>query len=230
MKKNMRSVLCLKTPITYTLLTKKVKNINLRIAQNGEIVVSANPFVAMEAIDDFVSSKAEWIQKHQSVIKEKSSIIMLNNEQIVLFGKRLQIKKSIAKINEINYDDNYLYVEHRINSDVKKLIQRFIDSLCKDVYDDIAHLTHRSLHAFDLPFPTIKIRDMKSRWGSCTPSKNSLTLNKKLVHYPFEFIEYVMLHEFVHFIHPNHSKDFYQVIAKYMPDYKKRMKMITNME
>ena len=67
---------------------------------------------------------------------------------------------------------------------------------------------------------------MKSIWGSCTPAKNSITLNRKLIHYPFEFIEYVVLHEFVHFIQPNHSKAFYNIIENYMPDYKTRMEMV----
>ena len=87
-------------------------------------------------------------------------------------------------------------------------------------------MTQKSLCNYHIEFPQIKIRDMKSRWGSCTPAKNSITLNKKLIHYPFEFIEYVVLHEFVHFIQPNHSQAFYHIIENYMPDYKERMKLV----
>ena len=101
-----------------------------------------------------------------------------------------------------------------------------LDKLCRGVFLDIATLTFRSLSDYHLEFPDVKIRDMKSRWGSCTPAKNSITLNRKLIHYPFEFIEYVVLHEFVHFIQPNHSKAFYNIIENYMPDYKTRMEMV----
>ncbi len=66
---------------------------------------------------------------------------------------------------------------------------------------------------------------MKSRWGSCIPAKQQITLNQNLIHYPIEFAEYVILHELVHFIQPNHSKAFYQIIEYYMPDYKERIKL-----
>ena len=74
--------------------------------------------------------------------------------------------------------------------------------------------------------PTIKIREMKSRWGSCIPAKQQITLNKRLIHYPVEFIEYVVLHEFVHLIQPNHSKAFYHIIEYHMPDYKARIALV----
>ena len=64
---NKKVVQCRKYPITYTLVTKQVKNINMRISSKGEVVVSANPFVPMDKIDDFVSSKVSWIVKHQKL-------------------------------------------------------------------------------------------------------------------------------------------------------------------
>lgn len=215
---NKKVVQCRKYPITYTLVTKQVKNINMRISSKGEVVVSANPFVPMDKIDDFVSSKVSWIVKHQ-----KS---MIDDKHIVLFGNSLKIRKTTGKYNHVSYDKDTLYVQCREQADPEKVIRQFLDKLCRDVFLDIATLTFRSLSNYHLEFPDVKIRDMKSRWGSCTPAKNSITLNRKLIHYPFEFIEYVVLHEFVHFIQPNHSKAFYNIIENYMPDYKTRMEMV----
>ena len=170
---NKKVVQCRKYPITYTLVTKQVKNINMRISSKGEVVVSANPFVPMDKIDDFVSSKVSWIVKHQKSMQERSQKSMIDDKHIILFGNSLKIRKTTGKYNHVSYDKDTLYVQ------------------C-----------------------------------SCTPAKNSITLNRKLIHYPFEFIEYVVLHEFVHFIQPNHSKAFYNIIENYMPDYKTRMEMV----
>lgn len=222
---NKKVVQCKKYPITYTLVTKQVKNINMRISSRGEIVVSANPFVPMEKIDDFVSSKALWIIKNLKSIEEKAQHTMIDDKHIMLFGNSLKIRKTTGKYNHVSYDKDTLYVQCKPGSDSEKVIRQFLDKLCKDVFLDIATLTYRSLSDYHLEFPQIKIRDMKSRWGSCTPAKNSITLNKKLIHYPFEFMEYVILHEFVHFIQPNHSKAFYHIIENYMPDYKSRMEL-----
>lgn len=223
---NKKVVQCRKYPITYTLVTKQVKNINMRISSKGEVVVSANPFVPMDKIDDFVSSKVSWIVKHQKSMQERSQKSMIDDKHIVLFGNSLKIRKTTGKYNHVSYDKDTLYVQCREQADPEKVIRQFLDKLCRDVFLDIATLTFRSLSDYHLEFPDVKIRDMKSRWGSCTPTKNSITLNRKLIHYPFEFIEYVVLHEFVHFIQPNHSKAFYNIIENYMPDYKTRMEMV----
>ena len=223
---NKKVVQCRKYPITYTLVTKQVKNINMRISSKGEVVVSANPFVPMDKIDDFVSSKVSWIVKHQKSMQERSQKSMIDDKHIILFGNSLKIRKTTGKYNHVSYDKDTLYVQCREQADPEKVIRQFLDKLCRDVFPDIATLTFRSLSDYHLEFPDVKIRDMKSRWGSCTPAKNSITLNRKLIHYPFEFIEYVVLHEFVHFIQPNHSKAFYNIIENYMPDYKTRMEMV----
>lgn len=223
---NKKVVQCRKYPITYTLVTKQVKNINMRISSKGEVVVSANPFVPMDKIDDFVSSKVSWIVKHQKSMQERSQKSMIDDKHIILFGNSLKIRKTTGKYNHVSYDKDTLYVQCREQADPEKVIRQFLDKLCRDVFLDIATLTFRSLSNYHLEFPDVKIRDMKSRWGSCTPAKNSITLNRKLIHYPFEFIEYVVLHEFVHFIQPNHSKAFYNIIENYMPDYKTHMEMV----
>ena len=62
---------------------------------------------------------------------------------------------------------------------------------------------------------------MNSRWGSCMPSKRQITLNVRCIYYQRELLRYVVIHEFAHFIQPNHSKQFYHIIEKYMPDYKR---------
>ena len=223
---NKKVVQCRKYPITYTLVTKQVKNINMRISSKGEVVVSANPFVPMDKIDDFVSSKVSWIVKHQKSMQERSQKSMIDDKHIILFGNSLKIRKTTGKYNHVSYDKDTLYVQCREQADPEKVVRQFLDKLCKDVFLDVATLTFRSLSDYHLEFPDVKIRDMKSRWGSCTPAKNSITLNRKLIHYPFELIEYVVLHEFVHFIQPNHSKAFYNIIENYMPDYKTRMEMV----
>lgn len=64
--------------------------------------------------------------------------------------------------------------------------------LCKRAYDE-----HYGKLGID--FPTIKVKDMRSRWGSCIPSKKILTFNVHLMEYPLPAAEYVVAHEFTHF-------------------------------
>lgn len=223
MRTTKQIIQCKKYPICYTLLIKKVKNINMHIERNGEIVVSANAFVPLERIDDFVSDKIAWIQKHREAMYQRNQQVIRSDKEIMLFGKTYQIKYTQGRFNHVSYAEDKVHVVLKEGADQEKVIQQFLDKLCRDVFSDIAKITYRMLEDYRLEYPTIKIRMMKSRWGSCMPAKHQITLNKQLIHYPIAFIEYVILHEFVHFIQPNHSKAFYHVIENYMPDYRERM-------
>ncbi len=74
--------------------------------------------------------------------------------------------------------------------------------------------------------PVLAVRDMKTRWGSCHPHKKKITLNMRLAEQAPELIEYVVLHEYVHFLHPNHGSDFHAEMARLMPDYRERRKKL----
>lgn len=74
--------------------------------------------------------------------------------------------------------------------------------------------------------PVIKVRDMKTRWGVCVPSKRQITFSLRLAEKPRAAIEYVVLHEYAHFVRADHSPMFWQVVAQFMPDYKARKKLL----
>ena len=65
---------------------------------------------------------------------------------------------------------------------------------------------------------------MKSRWGVYNKVNHSVTLNSKLIEYPVEILDYVIIHELSHVQHFNHSKDFWALVSKYCPEYKIRRK------
>ena len=162
---NKKVVQCRKYPITYTLVTKQVKNINMRISSKGEVVVSANPFVPMDKIDDFVSSKVSWIVKHQKSMQERSQKSMIDDKHIVLFGNSLKIRKTTGKYNHVSYDKDTLYVQCREQADPEKVIRQFLDKLCRDVFLDIATLTFRSLSDYHLEFPDVKNSGYEKQMG-----------------------------------------------------------------
>ncbi len=93
--------------------------------------------------------------------------------------------------------------------------------------DQISRNYYPVFQKLGIPYPTIKIRKMSSRWGSCIPRKQKVTFNSQLLEKPIESIEYVVVHEFSHFIHPNHSKNFYDFVGQILPDWKWRKQLLT---
>ena len=75
-------------------------------------------------------------------------------------------------------------------------------------------------------YPEIKFRKMVSRWGSCHTKKGILTFSTNLMYAPAECIEYVVWHEFTHFLQPNHSSKFYDELAKVCPNWKECRKKL----
>ncbi len=178
MYKSMQKQIILKNKtIKYDLEYKKVKNINLRIKTDGSVHISANRFVSMKKIEEFIRSKEDFILK------------------------------AIDKFSLKREEEKRRYFEEDELIDI-------ILNLCKEIYPYFKNL--------GVKYPQIKFRLMVSQWGNCHFRKGILTFNKYLAFAPLECIEYVVAHEFTHFIHPNHSKDFYNELSKVMPDWKGR--------
>ncbi len=68
-------------------------------------------------------------------------------------------------------------------------------------------------------------RKMRSRWGSCSKEGN-ISINLLLGHLPIQLVEYVVVHELAHLAHHNHSREFWSLVAQYVPDYKSRKKLL----
>lgn len=79
---------------------------------------------------------------------------------------------------------------------------------------------------YEVAYPKIALRKMKTLWGSCSVQRGIVTFNQYLVKAKPACIKYVILHELVHFIYPNHSKQFYDFLSIHMPDWKDRKKIL----
>lgn len=91
-----------------------------------------------------------------------------------------------------------------------------------------AYLTQRTeeyAEIMGLKYSRITITSAKTRFGSCS-SKGNISYSYRLMLYPTEAIEYVVVHELAHLIEMNHSKRFYGIIEKVLPDYKERMRLL----
>ncbi len=93
---------------------------------------------------------------------------------------------------------------------------KFITAFCEKAYEYYKNL--------GVKYPEIKFRKMVSRWGSCHTKKGVLTFNTYLMYTPKRCVEYVIWHEFTHFLQPNHSKNFYTELEKVCPFWKERRK------
>ena len=74
--------------------------------------------------------------------------------------------------------------------------------------------------------PELRVRDMTSRWGVCDVAKKRITLASRLALQPTAAVEYVIVHEYCHFVHPNHQKEFWALVGRFLPDWKARRALL----
>ena len=220
--------------ISYTLERKPVKNINLRVRADQCVYVSAPKDVAAKMVDAFVVEKSAYILRALKKFKDKnretvSENKFVNGETVKFLGRNLRLKIKNASRSKVESDESYvtLYVKDVQDADLKKrVLETWLRKKCKDEITAICKKVYPQVKKYGVAFPEIQLREMISRWGSCSPKKGFVTFNTALIAMPVSCIEYVVTHEFTHFLYPNHSKKFYQQLATFMPDWEERKKRL----
>ncbi len=224
-----------KEKIYYSLYRKNIKNINLKVNIDKQIIISAPIEANEECIKEVLKKKIKWIKKQQefydtySEIKE--NINFENGETVFLLGNQYLMNIEPSDQNSIELKGKYLklYIKREyINKKeyINKLYEQWLKEYSINSFKNIIEYYEEKMKHHNVNKPQIIIRKMSKRWGSCLPKENKVLLNLKLVKTPVCCIEYVILHEFCHFTYSNHSKKFYDFLNVFMPDWKERKKIL----
>ncbi|MBL4660204.1 MAG: M48 family metallopeptidase [Alcanivoracaceae bacterium] len=210
--------------ITYKLLRSKKRkhSIVMKIRADGCLQINVPFYTQMEVIEDFIITKYSWVQRkltEQSSRKKTAILCYEDGEKHLFKGTEYPLQLVHSNLNKIEIAHGYIYVFHRSNSSVKSLLKKWYRQQA------LEYLTQRTeLYANSHLLPaikTVKVRYMKARWGSCS-SDAVITYNIHLIKATVENIDYVILHELCHLIHPDHSSRFYQLQSKLNPNWKQQ--------
>lgn len=223
--------------IEYRLNRRAKRNVNFRIKENGEIYISAPRYVSKQELEKMISKRADWLIEAQNKVISKTHNKIektIKNGSITFFnGKQYQIKITPSISNDVSFYENIITIKIKskyfendeyINKFFKTWLKEYEYYLCDKLIDKYIELFKK----YKLKKPDLTIREMTSRWGSCIPVKNKITINQKLIYFPFSCLEYVVLHEVSHLIEPNHSPKFYALIENIMPDWKTRRQLLNS--
>lgn len=231
---SMRTVLFEGTEIHYQLERKAVKNLNLRIRRDCSVYVSANSRVRTAQVDEFVLRKGAYIL---AAIRKFSEMAQqapqprqyVSGEVFYVLGEELRLKVLQGAKERVEADGEHIYLYVTDTEDFAKkqrLMAKYFAGRCREVFEGVLREQHPRFLEYGVAMPKLRIRDMKTRWGSCTYRQGVITLNSRLLGAPVSCIEYVCMHELCHFMQPNHSKQFYDLLAAQMPDWKERKALL----
>ncbi len=195
-----------KYPIIIT--RKRNKNTYLRVKEDRSISVTTPYFVTKKQIEEMI------YQNQSTIIRmlERSNKRTVEQQTFSYLGKKYDIIVQEGSTFEINEDviitPDLKYLEKWYLKEMKKLYHSRVDYWYYEFDETI-------------PYPILKIRKMKTRWGVCNRKNNSVTLNSELFRFDLSKIDYVIIHELSHFIEFNHSPEFWEIVHRYCPNYKK---------
>ena len=209
--------------ISYELTRKRVKNINFRAKENGIVAVSANSRVTVRQIEDFLVQRADFFFKAFEQIQKRIRENNTNSRLVRYLGRDFPVRV-IENSREIAVlDENELRVFTKSTDEAyiaalreKAILTRFA-ALCRELDEEVRERLREK--GFEPPPARISIKDMKSRWGSCSYTRGHISINSRLSAFPRETILSVFYHEYAHFWHHDHSKKFYDFLLLLYPEY-----------
>ncbi len=191
-------------------ILKKASNRNtyIRVKKDLTISVTTSLFVSNRSIQKLIEDNYEKIVKMVEVQKKKKE----NNEGFYYLGKKYDIV--YVSYCDISFGEEKVFINK--NFDIDKWYKKQAKTLF------LEHLDQQYKNfSKKIPYPSLKIRKMTSRWGVCNIRLKTITLNLELIKRDTKYLDYVIVHELSHLIHGDHSSSFWRLVEENMPDYKK---------
>ena len=191
---------------------KNNKNTYLRVKEDLNIYVTTSYLTPNYMIKKFVLNNVGFIKKQI----EKQEKRLEKKLDYYFLGKKIDVI-IIDNLKKTSYENNKLYVKNK--SEIEKWYKKQIKRVFKEHLDEVY-----SRFTKKVPYPNLVIRKMTTRWGVCNKKLKKVTLNSELIYKDSKYLDYVIVHELSHFIHFNHSKEFWNLVEENCKDYKKLRK------
>lgn len=215
------------TIIEYDLKYSDRKTLGIKVHPDNKVDVIAPTESTKSKIKEKVRSKAHWILKQQEYFISFRPLTpprkYISGETHLYLGKQYRLKIRISKEEVVKLIGGNIVVYTPIKSDKEKIrsqLNQWYESKAIKHFDTIFNKWIIIYPTNISKNPSLELKWMKKRWGSCN-QKGKIKLNIELIKAPKPCIEYVVVHEICHLTYLNHSKDFYKLLDKNYPNWRK---------
>ena len=207
-------------------VTKKdIKNIHLTVhPPTGAVKVSAPLVTDTQTIKAFALTKLEWIKRHHQRLANQareSQRELINRESVNIWGQRYLLKiESFDGGNQVELKGKHLILRVRDNENTQAKAEMLERWYRDELRQQARKFIKRWEGHFSVSVQKLYIQRMKTKWGSCSPVSKSVRLNTELVHKDKAALEFVIVHELIHFIEAKHNDRFYKLLDSALPKWK----------
>ena len=202
---------------------KGQKTIRMHYNDRGELIVSASPWVSQKRIDNFVASNSAWIEKTRSTFQDHS---FANGDTVPYLGKSCLLLVATGAENTVNYLDGSLLVMTKRKASEQKVRMMLRIFYERTILETALPRVKYWCSVMNIPEPKVSTCNAKTRWAVCVPSSREIRFSAISATLDFSLIDMIVVHELCHLFYPNHSKQFWDQVAKYVPDVKEKEKRL----
>ena len=206
------------------IVRSKRRTIALIVESDGSVTVRAPLKASDKVILQFVKKHATWVDKKKTEIRAavpSQSRHYLPGESYLYLGQFYPLEIVKDQKGNLLLQDGFRLAES-MQASAEKVFQDWYRREAKRIVTGrVQHFAEK--HQFQ--YKKLRISSARTRWGSCS-TNGTLSFSWRLIMTPLNVVDYVIIHELAHTVHHNHSKRFWKLVEKLMPDYKERRKLL----
>lgn len=201
------------------IIRSRRKTISIEVKKDGTVILRA-PLIASETqIKEVIAKHGKWIEKkkiHFAGNAENNLVKKyIDGEQFMFLGNYHELRIEDNQKYIFRFDGSCFIIDSASIRYSKQLFETFYSNSARKM---ITPRVAEFAKIIGVGFNKVRITGAETRWGSCS-SKRNLNFSWKLVMAPAKVIDYVIVHEIAHLFEMNHSKRFWDIVARLFPDY-----------
>lgn len=214
----------------FELVRSARRTLAIQVHPDGRLVVRAPRRCPVAEIDRFVASRAAWIQRKRSefAARVRPEPVYRQGASHPYLGDGYQLRVSCGRPARVGLVDGQLGVrvpEPDDEAQIRRALETWYRSRAKALFQDRVAHWHGRMAYLGIPLPGLRVRAMRSRWGSCS-NRGNVNLNLWLIKLPLECIDYVVVHELCHLREFHHGPDFHALMDEVLPDWRRRRALL----
>ena len=205
---------------------KNMKNIYLKVEKNADVVVSAPPRTPNYLIKKLIRDNIDEIKLRRNNILTNVYTVKryVTGEKHIIFGKEFVLEVKLGNKNVVRLsDDKIILVIKDKDQDREQIVTSY---LRKVLYNKALEFINKYEKIMGVHAEQLRIKKMKTRWGTCNIEAKRIWINYELIKYPIECLEHIVVHELTHLLETNHTPRFYVLLEKYYPNFRENDKLI----
>ncbi|MCW5829639.1 MAG: M48 family metallopeptidase [Deltaproteobacteria bacterium] len=215
------------TRISYrTIRSSRRTTIGIAVKPDGKVVASVPQGITVSKVDRAIRSKARWIYQKQLEARElqsqqPSGREFVDGETFKYLGRGYRLRISVGHQSEVRLMNGRLrvIVANKPASGRKPELVRsaLIEWYRQHAIQRLAERMDYWSRRMGISRPRMLLGDQNRRWGSCS-AKGEVRINWRIIQAPMRIVDYVIVHELVHLIHPDHSRAYWKALHRVLPD------------